>query len=231
MGKSIFVNSFGRGRILDEAGNRILLRTKKSYELFFYLFQERNELITKEDLINTIFPEMDEEKAGNNLHTTIYQIRKSFSDYGYEEVIVYKSGTYFLNVAIISDLDEVNSLLNSELTEETLVSLLNIYNGKYFEKDSYPWSEFICEDIHTKALMTIKQAIDSGNVSNTVVMRFFSVFKSDCLNDLDLLSIVLDRFYVNKDYVKIKKIINEVTKHWECNFSQTLPENFLERYF
>lgn len=230
MGKSIFVNSFGRGRILDEEGNRILLRTKKSYELFFYLFQERNELITKEDLIDTIFPEMDEEKAGNNLHTTIYQIRKSFSDYGYEEVIIYKSGTYYLNIDIISDLDEVNRLLESALNDENLISLLDLYNGKYFEKDAYTWSEVISDDIHSKSLVTIKQAIDTGNISNAVVMRFFSVFKLDCLNDLDLLSIVLDRFYLNKDYVKIKKIINEVIKHWDVNYSQTLPSYFLEKY-
>ena len=183
MGKSIFVNSFGRGRILDEAGNRILLRTKKSYELFFYLFQERNELITKEDLIDTIFPKMDEEKAGNNLHTTIYQIRKSFSDYGYEEVIVYKSGTYFLNVTIISDLDEVNQLMLADLNDKHAMKLLELYRGKYFEKCDYIWSFDISIAIHEKILIGIKQSIEKGLISKRLSIILMEKFDNERLKN------------------------------------------------
>jgi len=230
MQKSLFVNSFGRGRILDNEGNRILLRTKKSYELFFYLFQERNEYIAKEDLLDNIFSDMDEEKAGNNLHTTIYQIRKSFANYGYEEVIQYKSGTYFLNVDIISDYDEINDLLLSDIKDDSLVRLLELYKGKYFEKDKYQWAENVSEDFHSQILLKVKKLILSGTISNAVLVRFISVFKEDSFSDVEMLNLILNKFKQKNDYVKIKTIVNEANDYWLTHFSRKLPEYILREY-
>lgn len=228
--KGIYVNSFGRGRLLNDKGERILLRTKKAYELFFYLFHYKDELVTKDDLIGVLFPNMSTERGGSNLHTTIYQIRKEFEKHGYPNIIVYKSGTYFINASIESDYDQVKNILMNILTEESLIQLLNLYDGQYFEKDGYEWSEYLRNDIHSKIILSVKEAILSNKLSNIVLMQFLLVFRDDCLSDLELLEIILDSFVKSRDRLKVRKILNEAKQYWESELSCDLPGEFVGKY-
>lgn len=228
--KSIYVNSFGRGRLLDDKGERILLRTKKAYELFFYLFHYRDELVTKDDLVNVLFPNMTTEKGGSNLHTTIYQIRKEFDKHGYSDIIVYKSGTYFINAPVENDYDQVRDILKVGLTEESLIKILNVYDGQYFEKDGYAWSEYLRNDMHSKIILSVKEAISSQSISNIVLMQFLLVFRDDCLSDLELLSTILDCFVQSRDKLKVKKILTDAQQYWVSELSCDLPEEFISKY-
>lgn len=228
--KGIYVNSFGRGRLLNDKGERILLRTKKAYELFFYLFHYKDELVTKDDLIGVLFPNMSTERGGSNLHTTIYQIRKEFEKHDYPNIIVYKSGTYFINASIESDYDQVKNILMNILTEESLIQLLNLYDGEYFEKDGYDWSEYLRNDIHSKIMLSVKEAISLEKISNIVLMQFLLAFKEDCLSDLELLGTILDRFSQSRDRLKVKKIINDAQLYWKSELSCSLPEEFSNNY-
>lgn len=228
--KSIYINSFGRGRLLNDKGERILLRTKKAYELFFYLFHYREELVTKDDLVDMLFPNMTSERGGSNLHTTIYQIRKEFEKHGYPDIIIYKSGTYFINAEIKSDYDEVQDILMNILNEEDVIKILSVYDGQYFEKDGYAWSEYLRNDIHSKILLGVKEAISLDKISNIVLMQFLLVFKDDCLSDLELLGIILDQFTQSRDRLKVKKILNDAQNYWKTELSCTLPEEFEMKY-
>lgn len=228
--KKVYVNSFGRGRLLDDKGDRILLRTKKAYELFFYLFHYRDELVTKDDLVNVLFPRMTTEKGGSNLHTTIYQIRKEFEKHGYSDIIVYKSGTYFINAIVENDYDQVKNVLLEGLSEESLLKILNVYDGQYFEKDGYEWSEYLRNDIHSKIILSVKEAILSNKLSNIVLMQFLLVFRDDCLSDLELLEIILDSFVKSRDRLKVRKILNEAKQYWESELSCDLPGEFVGKY-
>lgn len=228
--KSIYINSFGRGRLLNDKGERILLRTKKAYELFFYFFHYREELVTKDDLVDILFPDMTSERGGSNLHTTIYQIRKEFDKHGYPDIIVYKSGTYFINAQIKSDCEEVQKILMDMLTEESLMRILKVYDGQYFERDNYEWSEYRRNDIHSKVILGVKEALSLNKLSNMVLMQFLLVFKEDCLCDLELLDSILDQFNQSRDRLKVKKIINDAQRYWEINMLCTLPEEISKKY-
>ncbi|MGX4685371.1 hypothetical protein JNUCC83_00490 [Vagococcus sp. JNUCC 83] len=228
--KKVYVNSFGRGRLLDDKGERILLRTKKAYELFFYLFHFRDELVTKDDLVNVLYPNMITEKGGSNLHTTIYQIRKEFEKHGYSDIIVYKSGTYFINTIIDNDYDQVKNSLQEGLSEDSLLKMLNVYDGQYFEKDGYEWSEYLRKDIHSKIILSVKEAILLDELSNIALMQFLLVFRDDCLSDLELLGIILDNFLKSRDQLKIRKVLNEAKQYWKSELSCDLPGEFVGKY-
>ena len=134
------VLSFGGFQVLDNEGNPLAWRTQKSKELFAYLWDEKHRAISKDLIIETIFPDREMEKASAILHTTVYQLRKSLERAGYLNGITYINESYQLDLPVDSDCEDLNEIMAMKTyNDEDIKKILKIYKGGFFE-EGYHWA-------------------------------------------------------------------------------------------
>lgn len=133
------VYSFGGFQVLDNVGNPLAWRTKKAKELFAYLWYKNERLISKDSIIEYIFPDKDMEKASTLIHTTVYQIRKALENLGYSNGIIYIDESYQLNVPLTSDLEELRNMIGLRICNDNdIMKILKIYKGDFLV-EGYNW--------------------------------------------------------------------------------------------
>lgn len=136
---------------MTEDGRRIDMpwRTTKAKEMFAYLLHVGGMTVSKEALIDLLWPEQDEEKALTNLHTTVYLIRRMLKCLSMElpVTLAYGSGGYRLDAAGLATDKEIweaeirEALADSAQNPLRIVSLLDKCRGDYLEKEGYLWAE------------------------------------------------------------------------------------------
>ena len=78
----------------DSGARPIKWPTAKTEELFAYFLYQKGKSIDKAKLQETLWPEMDREKAEHNLYNTIYRLRLSLREAGIVNPINNQLGTY-----------------------------------------------------------------------------------------------------------------------------------------
>ena len=134
------VHSFGGFQVTDNQGNPLAWRTQKSKELFAYLWDEKDRPVTKDSIIEDVFPDREMEKATTLLHTTIYQIRKNLERLGYSNGIIFSDESYQLNIPTTGDRDELNKIISQgRYNHEDIKAILWMYKGDFLE-EGYLWA-------------------------------------------------------------------------------------------
>ncbi|MEK5235406.1 response regulator [Paenibacillus sp. FSL L8-0470] len=124
-------------------------RTAKGQELFAFLFHHRNRFISKDTLIDLLWPDFNLKKASNHLYTTIYQVRQCL-----------KQGKTDLQIRNLSGgegykLETGSMLVDSTEWEKGILSLepinagnygqyqywFGFYSGDYLADYDYLWAE------------------------------------------------------------------------------------------
>ncbi|QRG67630.1 response regulator [Brevibacillus choshinensis] len=70
------IQCFGGFEVRNQEGNMVRWRTKKAEELFAYFLCHPGRHVSKWNLIDLLWGEMDEERATHNLYTTVYRLKK-----------------------------------------------------------------------------------------------------------------------------------------------------------
>jgi pentatricopeptide repeat protein len=142
-------------------------RTKKAQYLCAYLFHQKGRIVDREKLVAHLWPETDRNQATALLNTTLYSIRKELVKRGVEQLLVYKSKGYYMNMTLVrSDLDELERTeficANHGALGQTGDIWLRCCDGSYMEGiedevylESRAWHERrclkLCRDIGTEA--------------------------------------------------------------------------------
>lgn len=146
------VRFLGRFECFAPDGRRLELhwRTAKAKELFVYLLHKRGSSVPKERLIDLLWPEMEEEKALTNLHTTVYQVRRLLKDQVLPCRLSYVENSYRLDAPEMAcDADrweaEVKGALEEPMIDgvrlQRLKRLADAYGGDFLEQEGYLWAE------------------------------------------------------------------------------------------
>ncbi len=121
-------------------------KTTKAKEVFAYLIKNSNKIISKEKILEDIWPDMDPKKTSTWLHTYIYQIRKVMKKLGIKKGLIYKNGGYSLKrKGIKIDINEFENLFNYSMIEgiinpiEYLEKAISLYGGEYLEGLDNEW--------------------------------------------------------------------------------------------
>ena len=72
----------------DKDGREMKWRTKKARELFAYLFHLQGSSVSREALIDLLWPESGMKSAIALFHTTLYSIRQAFTQEGDRKSVV-----------------------------------------------------------------------------------------------------------------------------------------------
>lgn len=122
-------------------------RTLKAQELFAYLVHNRNRFISKDYLIEWLWPEFSYKKASTHLYTTIYQVRQCLKQAGIDVNINSTSEGYLLETGgMLVDCAEWEKGILSlpAINEENYAEhqrLFDFYSGDYLDNYGYLWAE------------------------------------------------------------------------------------------
>lgn len=122
--------------------NLVKFRTEKAKELLGYLLSYHGKPLSKDKIIDTLWPDMEIERAKKNFHTTCYYIRKNL---GIDNLILRNQNGYSINVeCIVSDVNIFCSAIEELSKEKPKIETINAaffkYNGIYFENEDYLWT-------------------------------------------------------------------------------------------
>ncbi len=144
-----FIKAFGEFMIADTDDNelvRLVWRTTKSQELFFYLLHNHGKTVSKLKLMEMFWWNTDVNKAMSQLYTTIYHIRKTIEPLGGRIRINSISEGYMMKLDNIGfDRDELEHfLLDGHSLNEDIVAryeeVLKLYRGEYLAENDYKWA-------------------------------------------------------------------------------------------
>lgn len=136
----------------DSEEQEVKWRTKKAQELFAYLFHLQGKGVSKDVLIELLWPEAEAKNAIALFHTTLYSIRQVFSQEGLEDLIAYEKKKYFLKMHLVdSDLEELTSYFKDQRAcEEEPERIMRLYPGSYMGNSGYLWSYGMAKELENK---------------------------------------------------------------------------------
>ncbi len=124
-------------------------RTAKAQELFAYLLHNRNRHVSKDTLVDILWPDFDPKKAMTHLYTTMYHVRQYLKQNNIDIPIknTNVSEGYFLDTSNVNiEIDEWESNIRNftSITEnnyEEYQKLVDQYSGDYCSAYDYLWAE------------------------------------------------------------------------------------------
>ncbi|QJD85003.1 response regulator [Cohnella herbarum] len=146
MGHKIEMKCFGDfavfidGKLIDDNW-----RTKKTEELLAYLLGMNGKYVSRERIINDLWPDLETNKGYANLYTTQYNLKKRFESLGIHHLIKSRLGNIWLNIEDIKvDLLEFDRLSKSYYEDKSKIEILEqmveLYKGMLFENKLYSWT-------------------------------------------------------------------------------------------
>lgn len=134
------VQSFGGFALFDANGQPFYWRTRKTKELFAYLWFRSEHFVDRAVLMDAVFPDKNLKQSTALLHTTMYQLRNSLKKAGFPNPITYLNQGYRLDIPFVSDLKELKKLLKvRKPTADEMEGVLKIYKGEFME-EGYDWA-------------------------------------------------------------------------------------------
>jgi len=127
-----------------EDGVQVHFPTAKTEELFAYFLVHRNRLVPKWNICESLWPDHEPDKASQNLHTTIFRMKKTLREHGIRMQLESVRGYYRFELHEPCDYIQFAVLADPEIAAETdaddrLVAALGLYGGPLFEGKDYRW--------------------------------------------------------------------------------------------
>lgn len=121
-------------------GRPVRLRTQKARDLLACLIAHRGQPLSKERLLEALWPDSDPDAIQELFHTTVYQLRRALRDAG-EPVVLYSGGMYQLDRAQVRvDIDSFLALAGGR-DPAGWAAAAGLYGGELFAELDYPWCE------------------------------------------------------------------------------------------
>ncbi|MCS7462951.1 response regulator [Paenibacillus doosanensis] len=127
--------------------SKLQFRTLRAQELFAFLLHQHGQWVSKELILDTVWPQYTQDKALTHLHTAVYQIRKQLKEWDAEASIKYAHDSYCLVKArLTTDVELFERCLTEKAADEERQMRLNeqafaLYRGDYLEEHDYAWAK------------------------------------------------------------------------------------------
>ncbi|MRN53749.1 response regulator [Paenibacillus monticola] len=157
--KRASIRCFGGFEVRNSKGTLVHWPTRKTEELFAYLLCYPNQEAGKWQLVDALWPDMDEERAVHNLHNTVYRLKKLLKEHELG-LDVGKTGAGYLLVTLLTSYDllefqrYIPALSDAQEDIARLESLCAMYQGHLFDRKDYLWKHRI-EEEYCKRFMSM----------------------------------------------------------------------------
>lgn len=229
------IRAFGRFELVSSAGESIMWRTRKTKELFAYLWFHRNKETSKNKIMDDIFYEKKFSSSQSLLHTSIYYIRKTLADFNIPSELTYANSTYKLHLEIESDYDQVLKLISkTNLSESDIDIILDTYTSQLFDQQDYIWSDYDRIYFNNLVLKKLKEytnkySSDSGRSRSLVLVLTF-LLKVDPLDEVSVLKL-MNYYADNKMYLQLEHFYNEYADYLMKEYDFIVSEMLEKAYY
>jgi two-component SAPR family response regulator len=159
------IRCFGDVGIIFNKGTNdsVKWRTSKTKELFCFLVHNRDTMVSRNRVLETLWPYMSKDKAAALLSTTIYNMRQLIKNLEIEDYFEFSSKGYkFLTNKLKCDFIEFEEVISSfdEVDNSNINSLedaIKLYSGDYFEDNDFVWAIFEKERLKNLYINTLKK--------------------------------------------------------------------------
>ncbi|MEA4954384.1 MAG: response regulator, partial [Pseudoflavonifractor sp.] len=141
--KRLQIKCLGRLEVVFASREPIKWRSGKTEELFAFLLHNRGKTVSRDEIIEAVWPDAELERAAHQLHSAVYYIRKTLEQYGVKREQIRISGGYRLELGD-TELDVARfRQLCEKIKEGRGISDTDLlpYARRYFEGSGWLWSE------------------------------------------------------------------------------------------
>jgi len=167
------VNCFGKLSVLIDGREVNLGLRRKSEELLAYLIYAEGSFVAKEKIMEALWPEVDKDKAANNLYVAFYNLKRQPLG-ALTESLESVRGKMRLrqNEAVFCDLHDFKRLAQrctsvGQASVEAARKAIALYKGALFEENYYDWAVLPQAELEVQYLdlleKTIRYCNDSGD--------------------------------------------------------------------
>lgn len=155
----------GSIELYDRTGELVSWRTKKTKELFAYLWHHNGAPVYRLHILDALWPQLPSDRAQALLHTTMYRLRSTLKALGFPDIISFADERYRLQSEwISSDYDRIKEIFpdsgSRPLGPEKLLSL---YRGDYMETESYGWAHTKRLEIRTAYRLALEESLSEAS--------------------------------------------------------------------
>jgi len=207
-------------------------RTKKAQELFAYLFHLQGGSVSREVLIELLWPDAGYKSAIALFHTTLYSIRQAFMQEGLEDLICYEKKKYSLNMELVdSDLEKLMVYFkDANICKEHPEQIMQLYPGSYMAGSGYLWSYSFAKELENQYFKVLKSGVNSSTVKNqpeSALLFYQRMLEVDPYNE-DIVSQLIVCLYqsgrrseAKQQYDRMRKLYRDDLK---LDFTKTFKE-------
>ncbi|WP_409343639.1 BTAD domain-containing putative transcriptional regulator [Paenibacillus sp. MBLB4367] len=142
------IRCFGRFRAETEDGAAIKWRTSKTEELMAFLIHHRGEVVSRERILDSLWREVQVDRAGAQFNTTTHYLRKAVSQMGLDGIVQHVEGGYRIDMTRL-DLDiegwdrllAVGAQIDDIALRDYAGELVQFYGQGYLAGTPYEWAE------------------------------------------------------------------------------------------
>lgn len=163
----------------------ITWRTKKTKEMFAYLWHHAGEPVYRHRILDDLWPEATADRAQALLHTTMYHLRTTLKQAGFPEMIMFGDERYWMHVEhVVSDKEQLEAqIAQARLVPDEERELMSKYRGDYLETEHYGWAEDKRHELRTKYIRWLEKLLeDDGGYDQEELLR--KLIELDPYNEL-----------------------------------------------
>lgn len=225
------ITTFKQGKITTQEGEILAFRTKKAEELLFLLWQNQESPLSREQIIEALWPESDPEKSATLLHSTLYQLRKTLSANGFSQPIHLQNKLYILQIPCRSDIDEFKKWMESPIQKETVEALIELYQGPYLEQNEFEWAIPRQQMIEQHWMNFVTLALSKHEELSTPMLNTLqATLSKEALFSSEWLSASLHFFGQTQQMKLLSDIFEEARVIWGEELGLDLPPDIIKTY-
>ncbi len=231
---------FGRLSVYGaECREAIKWRTAKTKELFAFMLQNLNSVVSKWKIMEAIWPECDVEKQlKTNLYTTVYNVKKTLSSVNIKFDFSFINGSYKLELSdVYIDVSEFEALTDTEITVSAasiagFKKIIGLYKGNYLEDNAYHWAQSKAEEYAKRYRRVVSEfagyyihASDYPAAENILRKALAIIPCDDELNEM-----LLKLYLMKKDKASIVAHYNKIKELYRLELGIT-PNMSMQKLF
>jgi LuxR family maltose regulon positive regulatory protein len=219
------VSLFGRFQVKIGQGNEnpIKWRTSKTEELMAYLIHQRGKPVDRDQILESLWGDVDIERAKKQFNTTVYYLRKNLGTIGLEGIVQNVKGHYIIQMSRLEcDIDAFYQLVSAGIPNHSrnikdyADKLENIYQTGYLKTNDYLWAEptrSLLDSEYSRILLEIYEHYVQELEFSSAVNVLKKIVASHPLNEdfhVKLIQVYMlagDRLSAKKQYDVLKHLL------------------------
>jgi two-component SAPR family response regulator len=179
------IKCFGCFQLRWDNKEPIKWRAEKTKELFAFLIHKQGSVITKDEILDSLWSEDDPDKAIRQLYNGIYYIRKALEEYGVDHRLLCIDSNYNMKLGDIQfDLNYLNELRSNRdtLKIRELENETELLAGEYMGKEDYQWAFAAKEEyrvLHQDCLIKLAKSYMEDREYELAERRLLTAYKLD----------------------------------------------------